>query len=514
MKKHFIKSAGISLITGVLALILLYLWVNHSLETQTRDRLMVTGRSIEKIIENNRLAASRTSGFYGQPCTTRLRSRLQDIVITTPHMRALAIMSGTNVYCSSVFRHMGREGEIFSSYTGGRLMLLEGLTAVNKAPVLIIREDSVLTPLSALAEVDGYYLSERLRSAQTHPPIFLRVGNYRLTTDNRIRGATSESSLERYAITFPHAGFEIEYFMSNHIRLLYLWSEYRLGILNCMLLAVIVFLVFFRAVPIFFRPQHALEIALSKKEFVPYFQPVVDAESKVLSGGEILLRWEHPRQGVIPPDQFIPMAESSDLIIEITIDTFNCVKRYLAPAAHAGNLPAGFHIGINISPRHLGQKQLLNHCALFLDAFPKDSIILVLEITEREPLGNEKEDRQVFNALKALGIKFALDDFGTGYSTYAYLQHFPVDYLKIDKSFVQMIGVDSMSGDIVQNVIMLSQRLNIKTIAEGVENDIQSRYLIDHGVQYLQGYLYGRPIALADFVNDLRKKADNNIFAS
>ncbi|ELH8384744.1 EAL domain-containing protein [Salmonella enterica subsp. enterica] len=506
MGLNYVRSGIISLISGLIALVMLFAWSGYRLESQTRSRLMVSGAYTEKIVEQVQQVSRRAFRFYGLPCTPELRSRLQRIVMETPHMRVIELVSASKIYCSSVFSH-GREGNEDAAPSGERMLLVGETTSSKETPALRIREDSALRPLSVLAEIDGYYISEILSNAQVYPPAFFQAGKRVLTLDNRVTEMHLPAGLERYTITFPRAGFEIHYVISNHVRLSYLWLEYRWGVLSCILLMLVIFLFLSRVRLLPVTPQYALENALNKKEFVPYIQPVVCADTGEVVGGEILLRWQHPGEGIIPPDQFIPLAESSGLIIDITCEMLRAVRECLVPAVATGRLPRGFHLGVNISPQHLARKDLILHCTSFLRAFPENSLTLVLEITEREQYYNNRERTlENFNDLKAFGIKFALDDFGTGYSTYTWLQQFSVDFLKIDKSFVQMIGSDNISGDIVENVIMLSHKLNIKTIAEGVENDSQSRYLTDHGVQYLQGYLYGRPIPLADFINDFTKE--------
>ncbi|HGG5186101.1 TPA: EAL domain-containing protein [Salmonella enterica] len=388
------------------------------------------------------------------------------------------------------------------------IILLKGTSLAKNVPVIILRESTHDVPFSVLAEIDGYYISDILSKAQSFPPVYFRVGGQVLSVDNRVREMPRSSGKEWHTILFPQSSFEINYMISDSVRIAYFWRECRLGILCCVLLAFLVFFAITRVEPSHTGPQFLLENALARSEFVPYIQPIVSADTRKVTGGEILLRWDHPVEGIILPDRFISLAESTGLIVDITCHLLRLIKEELAPAVQSGYLPKGFHLGVNISPQHLNDKMLPQQCASFLANFPEDSLILVLEITERE---NSTHDNKlsVFDELKKTGVKFALDDFGTGYSTYTWLQQFPVDYLKIDKSFVQKVGTDKISGEIVEHVVTLSQQLNIKTVAEGVENESQSRYLIDLGVEFLQGYAFGRPVPLEDFIkaiiNDARK---------
>lgn len=502
MGKPSLKAFALSLIAGGMAVAMLFAWSSYTLELQTRNRLMVSGKHIAKIIDNTRQVSRRALSLYGLPCTLTLRSRLQSVVVETPHMRAIELISTSNKYCSSVLSHGPEDDERFLS-SGMEMVLRNGTYSAKAAPALIVREYAPQSSFSVLAEIDGYYISEMLSNAQVYPPVFFRVGNDVLTTDNRVREMVPPSGAEWYTLLYPRSAFDINYMITDRMRGGYLWNEYRWGVLCCVLLACIVFLALTKWGILLTAPQYALERALARHEFVPYIQPVVAADSRDVTGGEILLRWQHPEDGIIPPDQFIPLAESSGLIIDITGELFRTVREHLTPVVQAGYLPRGFHLGVNISPQHLSHQTLLQHCTSFLAAFPEDGLTLVLEITERERPDAHEKTLSMFKELKASGVKFALDDFGTGHSTYTWLQQFPVDYLKIDKRFVQMIGTDNISGDIVEHVIMLSRRLKIKTIAEGVENDGQSRYLTEHGVHYLQGYAFGRPVPLTDFIQRL-----------
>ncbi|CAD5723323.1 putative signal transduction protein [Escherichia coli] len=221
----------------------------------------------------------------------------------------------------------------------------------------------------------------------------------------------------------------------------------------------------------------AISLALENHEFKPWIQPVFCAQTGVLTGCEVLVRWEHPQTGIIPPDQFIPLAESSGLIvINVSAGCF---------------LAAGF------------EKECLN----LVNKLGNDKIKLVLELTERNPIPVTPEARAIFDSLHQHNITFALDDFGTGYATYRYLQAFPVDFIKIDKSFVQMASVDEISGHIVDNIVELARKPGLSIVAEGVETQEQADLMIGKGVHFLQGYLYSPPVPGNKFISEWVMKA-------
>ena len=170
---------------------------------------------------------------------------------------------------------------------------------------------------------------------------------------------------------------------------------------------------------------------------------------------------------------------------------------------HAGKLEPGFHIGFNISATHCHELALVDDCRELLAAFPPGHITLVLELTERELIESSEVTDRLFDELHALGVKIAIDDFGTGHSSLAYLRKFQVDCLKIDQSFVARIGIDTLSGHILDSIVELSAKLDLDIVAEGVETPEQRDYLAARGVDYLQGYLIGRPMPLESLLSSL-----------
>lgn len=220
-----------------------------------------------------------------------------------------------------------------------------------------------------------------------------------------------------------------------------------------------------------------------------------------ITGCEVLMRWAHPRQGLISPDLFIPLAEQSGLIIPMTRDLIDQVRENFAPYQH--QLPINFHFGFNISASHFKELSLVDDCRNFIGAFSDTPVILVLELTERELLMIDGVTTRVIADLHKLGVLIAIDDFGTGSSSLSYLQKFQVDILKIDRSFVSMIGGDALSSHIIDNIIDLARRLKLKTVAEGVETEAQSVYLRKNNITFMQGFLYGRPSTIKEFLRKL-----------
>jgi EAL domain-containing protein (putative c-di-GMP-specific phosphodiesterase class I) len=245
-------------------------------------------------------------------------------------------------------------------------------------------------------------------------------------------------------------------------------------------------------------PRAELDRALQAGEFLPYFQPVVRKGDYRWAGVEVLMRWNHPREGLVRPDLFIPYAEHSGQIVGMTRALMAHTAQGLA--AHAVLLPEGFHVGINITADHCRDLDLLDDCRRFLGHFPPGRVVLTLELTERKLIEPTPATLELFEKLNAMGVMIALDDFGTGQSSLGYLRQFKVDYLKIDQSFVAMIGGDALSQHILDSIIELSAKLALGIVAEGVETEVQRDYLARHGVDFQQGYLFARPMPLAELL--------------
>lgn len=243
--------------------------------------------------------------------------------------------------------------------------------------------------------------------------------------------------------------------------------------------------------------KKSLKKAIKKNELIPYIQPIVDATTYKIIGGEVLLRWEHPLVGTIYPDKFITLAERSGLIVKITRHLLSKVGEHIRENLKSHQEP--FHLSINIDYSHLKDSDFISDCLSFLDRSKNSNIKLILELTEHEkPISMECIDINI-NSLKKAGVCFALDDFGSGYSNFLSLYRYPIDYIKIDKQLSQTVATDIKSQQIVENIITISKNLNINTIVEGVEKKCQARYMRSLGAKYLQGYLYGRPLPLSVF---------------
>lgn len=244
--------------------------------------------------------------------------------------------------------------------------------------------------------------------------------------------------------------------------------------------------------------------ALDSNAIIPYYQPIINGTTGEIHGVEVLVRWTHPVKGIIPPDVFIPIAEKNGLIITLTQYIMQNVKNDLIILSDW--IPDEMYIGINVSATYLKSTHLESDCLGFINLFDHKKINLVLEITEREPINITKEDVIQLSKLKSQGVKLALDDFGTGYSGLSCLINPIFDIIKIDKVFVSLIASEPKLCRIVDCIIELTKKMSVIVVAEGVETQSQAQYLMNMGVDILQGYFFTPPVKLIDLANILNKK--------
>jgi EAL domain-containing protein (putative c-di-GMP-specific phosphodiesterase class I) len=253
-----------------------------------------------------------------------------------------------------------------------------------------------------------------------------------------------------------------------------------------------------------------LRRAVERGELVLHYQPLVDIDSGGVVGVEALVRWNHPRRGLVPPLQFIPLAEESGLIVGLgkwILDTACAEGRELtairspmtSPDSLAlGGLGGPLHVSVNLSARQLQDPELVGHVADALSRSGLPPARLVLEITETVLAGNLEATRTVLEELRHLGVRIAIDDFGSGYSSLRYLKTLPVDILKIDRAFVSGLGRTAKDGALADAIVTLGHSLGLATVAEGIESEAQLDHLHRAGCDIGQGYLFGAPMPLIE----------------
>jgi diguanylate cyclase (GGDEF)-like protein len=243
--------------------------------------------------------------------------------------------------------------------------------------------------------------------------------------------------------------------------------------------------------------EQDLKTALTQGQFSLYYQPQFEHQG-ALVGAEVLIRWHHPVRGMVPPIEFIALAEESDLILSIGHWVLRTACQQLA-LWQQDISTRDLHLSVNVSARQFRQHTFATQVAEVIKETGINARLLKLELTESVVLDNMDDTIAKMTELKTTGVRFSMDDFGTGYSSLAYLTRLPMDQLKIDQSFVRNIGIQHSDGVIVQTIIGMARNLALEVIAEGVETAAQHEFLAQHGCYLYQGYLFGKPTPLAEF---------------
>jgi len=252
--------------------------------------------------------------------------------------------------------------------------------------------------------------------------------------------------------------------------------------------------------------ENDLREAIRSEQFELYYQPQIDHEE--LIGAEALIRWKRPGRGFVPPNQFIPVAEETGLILQIGSWAMKTACQQIAILAQSEET-ASLTVAVNISAREFRQPDFIERVLSAVFTSNANPRKLKLELTESMLVDNITDVIGKMTELKAFGVRFSLDDFGTGYSSLSYLKRLPLDQLKIDRSFVRDMLENGNSGVIAQTIISLSKALGLSVIAEGVETEEQREFLARHGCYSYQGYLFSRPVPFEEFLEMCRTLPEN-----
>jgi diguanylate cyclase (GGDEF)-like protein len=250
-----------------------------------------------------------------------------------------------------------------------------------------------------------------------------------------------------------------------------------------------------------------LRSAIDNNELVVYYQPIVDLESGRTLGAEALVRWQHPERGLLSPEMFIPIAESTGVVIPLGRLVLHEACRKTEQWKAAGIADDAFYVSVNLSARHVQDESVLRDVGTALAAAGLAAEALVLEITESALIEDLNPAAATLATLKQLGVRIAVDDFGTGYSSLAYLSTFPLDIIKLDKSFIDRVATTVDGETMVRAVVDLAHSLGLTAIAEGVEHADQAAALRFLGCRLAQGFVFARPMPANDMAALLERQS-------
>ena len=250
--------------------------------------------------------------------------------------------------------------------------------------------------------------------------------------------------------------------------------------------------------------ENNLRHALERNEFILYYQPQIDARTNKITGVEALLRWQHPELGLVGPNNIISLLEETGLIENVgqwVLETACRQSRIWHDAGYSY-----LHMSVNISSRQFNNPEFISSVHDIINRTEANPEFLELELTESMLMRNASSTVNALHSLSGLGVRFAIDDFGTGYSSLTYLRRFPIDTIKIDRSFIHDITDTPDDAAIASAIIMMAQSLSLNVIAEGIENQEQRDFLVARNCHYLQGNYFSRPIPAEDLTRLLEKQ--------
>ena len=498
-------------VMGVLPLLLMVLVTSieakRQAEKQANAASEIVLRNVETIFDHAVSLTESVAGLAALPCE-QVEGQLQRLGSLEPYVRALLLARESTLYCSSA---TGASQQRLSEYTkrpgplplGKSWYLLPGTPTVPDRAA-IVGALGLDDERGVIATVDGQYLLDLL--AATSPPDRFSIAVQVEGSDAVLAGPGGsplavlglETLQPLKSTRYPlivYRGVQPQLIDAVRNQLLVRYTPFT--VLLSLLLAYAAYRYHMQRMSIVAEIRRAM----ANDEFHVHYQPVIDLDTQKTSGVEALMRWNKPGSGPVRPDVFFAVAEDNGLALSLTRHLFRLIHRDL----HGMPLPPGFHIGVNITGEHLASPDMIADIHGLQEGLRTTAPKLVLEITERKVVPDTDLVLSNMRTLRKSGVQFAIDDFGTGHSSLAYLEKFPVDYIKIDRGFVSVIDTDAVSAPVLETIISLGARLDVTLIAEGIETEVQATYLRGKGVKFAQGFLFSRPIsaeALQSWIRD------------
>ncbi|MFK3875743.1 cyclic di-GMP phosphodiesterase [Pantoea agglomerans] len=472
-------------------------------------------RQHQQLLENSRTALQQTLSslinstlspllpFTHTACNT-INRELTSRAAFAGNLRAILLVKEGNAFCSSATGSFNLPLNVIAPLSDMSrdidLQLMAGTPLQPNKPALALWIKNPGSLQSGVFATLNITLAPYQLLASGHPEITgmaLVAQRSALTSWQSVvmQNKNLPTPLHRQALT----GYPLQFVLYGSTLA---FSDYQNILLSGLLLSLLVSGACWLLLSVYQRPGKELIRGMKRGEFHVEYQPLVTSHDGQPYGMEALLRWTHPTKGPIPPDVFIHYAEAQNLIIPLTRHLFQLVSRDAHLLCHT--IPRHACLSLNISPLHLADSGFRQDVLRWLDTMPADHFTYVFEITERAMVRDENVG-ELFDWLHQQQIHIAIDDFGTGHSALIYLERYDFDYLKIDRGFVQSIGTDSLTSPVLDTVLQLAKKLNLKSVAEGVETGEQAAWLINRGVTHLQGYIFSRPLRPETLIDYFRR---------
>lgn len=491
-RKIVLLSASIGFFFFILFLIIM-LTLTWNRRATSHDRLAsYTQHYVANVFRDLQSTLQPLQAATHVTCET-IRNDLTQRSAFTSDIRAILLVKDHRAFCSSATGPMQMDISTISPFTDVRnttdIRLIPGTPMMRSTPAIVLWLKNPTTPDSGIFTTLNINLTPYLLLAsreQQISGIAMVAGDSAITTwsDNILKRSVLPKQPLR-SIVIPGYPLTLNLYGEALPR-----RDIHIILLAGLLMGVLIACGCFLMLTLRLRSGKEIMQGIKRGEFHVEYQPVIEASSGAPRGLEALLRWTHPTEGPIPPDSFISYAEAQNLIVPLTRHLFTLVSQDAHRLCKV--VPAGTRMGINLSPIHLVHPSFRQDVLDWLAMMPVDHFDYVFEITERAMVSEQNAD-EVFDWIRQQNIRIAIDDFGTGHSALIYLEKFQFDYLKIDRGFVQSIGMETVNSPVLDTVLTLARKLNLNTVAEGVETAEQALWLINRGVTHLQGYLFSRP---------------------
>ena len=504
---------------AVIAPIAASLYISHqeSLETEMSGALTLADEILHRTDKTTEQIASALqkleNGKRGDPCSREQVRLMQDIDVSSSYLQAVGYIKDNRLLCSS----LGSQGDgmavgpvDYTALTGALVRMQVTLAVAPEMKFVIVEKDGYAAIVHRDLPLDVF---------ENRQDVSLATASYSTGRPILTRGAIKKEWLRPLpkggAVSFFDGDdvvairrsqkFDLIAVAAVPVKYVDIRTRNRsmilvpIGIVVGILLATAFYLLAKQQISL----PSVLRLALKRNEFFLEYQPLMDLQTRRCVGAEALIRWRRPDGKMISPDLFIPIAEENNLILQITGRVLDLVARDVPALIQAH---PEFHIAINLSAADLQSRVIISRLQELMGCTwirPKN---LMVEATERGFINTEIA-HDVSREIRGMGIDVAIDDFGTGYSSLSYLTTFNIDYLKIDKSFVDTIGTEAATSTVVLHIIEMAKSLDMQMIAEGVETEMQAAFLRERGVQYAQGWLFSKAVPIHELASFLKTQS-------